>query len=99
MTDYLVSYTTKVNQSIPEERTIIKDIINNTESKYEKEEDNIASICKQVLHSFNGKRLISRAESNVEIEKLPLTICSETIESINISGAAKIGVKNKMNLE
>ena len=90
LTNYVVSYTTKVNQSIPNERKVIKEIIANSESKYENEENNIASICKQILNTFHGKRIISRPESMVEILKLPLTICSETIEPINISGATRL---------
>lgn len=90
VTDYVVSYTTKVNQSIPEERKVVKEIIENTENQTENEETDLMLICRRVLNSFHNKRLISRAEAMVEIAGLPLIICSETIEPVNISSMTRI---------
>ena len=90
VTDYVVSYTTKVNQSIPEERKVIKEIINNCENQTENDVNDLRLICRQVLNSFHNKRIISRSEAMVEIAQLPLIICSETIEPLNISSITKI---------
>lgn len=90
VTDYVVSYTTKVNQSIPEERKVIKEIINNCENQTENDLNDLRLICRQVLNSFHNKRIISRSEAMVEIAQLPLIICSETIEPLNISSITKI---------
>lgn len=90
VTDYVVSYTTKVNQSIPEERKVIKEIIANTENQTESDENDLMLVCRRVLNSFHNKRLISRAEAMIEISGLPLIVCSETIEPVNISSMTRI---------
>lgn len=99
VTDYVVSYTTKVNQTISEERKTIKEIIAQNDCYSDNETANMAQITKQVLNSFHGKRLISRAEAMVEILDLPLIICSETIEPVNISGATKVSSTKKTNTD
>ena len=90
VTEYVVSYTTKVNQSITEERRTIKEIINNCKNQTENEQNDLVLICRQALNSFHNKRIISRAEAMVEIAQLPLIICSETIEPLNISLLTKV---------
>ena len=90
VTDYVVSYTTKVNQTINQERRTMKSIVELHEGYSENNKQDLSYITKQILNSFQGKRLISRAESMVEILRLPLIICSETIEPINISSLNQV---------
>ena len=90
VSDYVVAYTTKVNQTIAEERRVCLDIAKAAMSEYSSENENLVSVIKKILNSFNGKRIIPRPEVMVELDLLPLTICSEKIETINISSSCKV---------
>ena len=53
-------------------------------------EDNIL-MCRKILNTFNGKRMISKPEASVLISiNMDLVTCSETIEKIPISQYFKI---------
>ena len=52
--------------------------------------NDVIKVARQSLNRSNASRVISKQECMVELTNLPLTICSEQIENINISGAMKI---------
>ena len=52
--------------------------------------NDVIKVARQSLNRSNASRIISKQECMVELTNLPLTICSEQIENINISGAMKI---------
>lgn len=89
VSDYVVSYTTKVNQTIKEERDMCADIIRSVGSEYSCTK-NVRTVVTKMLNAFNGKRIVPRPEVMVLLQDSPLIICSETMEQINISGSSKI---------
>ena len=93
VSDYVVAYTTKVNQTTAEERRVCLDIAKAAASEYSSEHEDITTVIKRILNSFNGKRIIPRQEVMVELDELPLILCSEKIQPINISGGCRIFYK------
>ena len=90
VSNYVVSYVSKVNQSVSEEKHAIKELILNCDKETESSSNDMAALCKEILNKFTSQRVISRSEVMVEIASLPLVISSETIENINISGSTKV---------
>ena len=95
VSDYVVSYTTKVNQTIAEEKRVCLEIAKGAATEYSSENDNLVSVVKKILNSFNGKRIIPRPEVMVELDQLPLIISSERIIHINISSGCRIFYEKK----
>jgi len=56
--------------------------------------NDVIKVARQSLNRCNASRVISKQECMVELTSLPLVICSETIENINISGAMKVNDRN-----
>jgi len=54
------------------------------------DEYDVIKLARQALNRSNASRVISKQECMVELTGLPLTICSEDIENVNISGALKL---------
>ena len=52
--------------------------------------NDVIKVARQSLNRCNASRVISKQECMVELTGLPLVICSETIENINISGVMKL---------
>ena len=52
--------------------------------------NDVIKVARQSLNRSNASRIISKQECMVELTGLPLVLCSEDIENINISGAMKI---------
>jgi len=51
--------------------------------------NDVIRVARQGLNRSNASRIISKQECMVELTGLPLVLCSEDIENINISGAMK----------
>jgi len=52
--------------------------------------NDVIRVARQGLNRSNASRIISKQECMVELTGLPLVLCSEDIENINISGAMKL---------
>lgn len=62
--------------------------------------NDVIKVARQSLNRSNASRIISKQECMVELANLPLVLCSEDIENINISGAMRLkenGVKDHNN--
>jgi len=59
--------------------------------------NDVIRVARQGLNRSNASRIISKQECMVELTGLPLVLCSEDIENINISGAMKCPRQNNSN--
>jgi hypothetical protein len=84
VTDYVVAYQCKGNSTYLEERETTKHIIMNAESGLGGKQD-LKRVCKKVMNKAATRRLISKQEASVFLADLPLTRCSEFIETVSIS--------------
>ena len=50
-------------------------------------------VCKKVMNKAASRRLISKQESCVLLGNLPLTLCSENIETVSISNTVKVKIQ------
>ena len=96
VTDYVVSYSCKANETYVNERRTIKDIVQAEDSMTMNEASGAERVCKKILNSFQGKRVISRPECSVSLLNLPLVECSETIENVSISSYQRITTGKKV---
>lgn len=97
VTDYIVGYTCKGNNTLDVERNLIKDFILSQEECFGTQRD-VVSIARSILHKATGSRCIPKQECMVELCSLPLVICTEIIEDVSISGSYKISsTDNKCN--
>lgn len=91
VTDYVVSYNTKGNSTWLEEIATSKDIIMNTEPFTEDKMD-LQAVCKKIMNKAATRRLISKQEASVLLVDLPLTKCSEHIDTVSISQSKKLSI-------
>ena len=73
VSNYIVSYCTKGNMSFQQEWDTIAAIVENTKSDYVgMETSEVIKMTRQILKSFMGTRIISKAEASVEMLGLDL---------------------------
>jgi hypothetical protein len=76
-----------------EERETTKHIIMNAEGGIGGKQD-LKRVCKQVMNKAATRRLISKQEASVFLADLPLTLCSEFMETVSISNTARLKTDN-----
>ena len=89
VTDYIVGYQCKGNHTWKEEREQTKKLILATED-VGLGKDHLRKIAKQIMNKTATKRIISKQEAMVLLAGLPLTMCTETVESISINNSTKL---------
>ena len=91
VSNYIVSYCTKGNVSFQQERDTIAAIVENTKSDYAgMETSEVIKMTRQILNSFMGTRIISKAEASVEMLGLDLYWCTETIRHVRLSKTQRL---------
>jgi len=93
VTDYIVAYQCKGNTTYMEERETTKHIILNADVGIGGEGD-LKRVCKQVMNKAASRRLISKQEASVFLADLPLTLCSEFMETVSISKTTRLKTDN-----
>lgn len=91
VTDYVVAYSCKGNSTLMQEKQMNKDLILNAQETTGDMND-IKSVCRKILNKAATQRLISRQETCVLLGDMPLTLCSEFIETVSISSSVKLKV-------
>lgn len=91
VTDYVVAYNTKGNSTWMEEITTSKNLILDCEDVAEDKSD-LQRVCKKIMNKAATRRLISKQEASVMLADLPLTKCSEFIETVSISQSKKLSI-------
>jgi hypothetical protein len=89
VTDYVVNYACKGNTSLAIERKQVKEFTLNCEAETGDEKDVIKTVQKCLNRSVSN-RTITKQEAVCQLGKLPLVICSETIDTVSLSGVVRV---------
>lgn len=89
VTDYVVSYACKGNVALAIEKKQVKDFTLKCEEETGDEKDIVKTVQK-CLNRTVAQRTITKQETMCQLAKLPFVVCSETIDTISLSGAMKI---------
>jgi len=89
VTDYVVAYSCKGNQTLREEKQHTKQLIMASQST-SGDQDDLTRICRQVMNKAASHRLIPKQEACVLVADLPLVSCSEQIENVSITNTKKL---------
>jgi len=92
VTDYVVAYACKGNDSLLQEKKSVYNQIMQAESLYDSNKD-IKRLARQILNKTVARRIISKQEIMVNLARLDLTFCSEIIENVSLSGSYKLNTK------
>ena len=90
---YVVSYTCKGHLTVKQEKDIICESIRNTEAPGYDGKDEVSYVSKNALNALSGRRIIGQPETHHSCINLPLTLCSENLVGIRISGWSKLPTK------
>ena len=94
ITDYVVSYSCKGNVTLKEEREHLKQLILAAES-ITTDTHELKRIAKKAMNNSAAKRLVSKQEAMVLLAELPLTDCTEGIETVSINNSKKLTKKDQ----
>ena len=61
-------------------------------------QQDVVKVARQILNRGSAHRTVSKQECVVELTELPLVLCSETTETINLSGGHKLSLTIIMGL-
>jgi len=89
VTDYVVGYACKGNETLAIERKQVKDFMLGCEMETGDEND-IIRVVQKCLNKSVANRTTSKQEAVCLLGKLPLVICSEFIETISLSNATRV---------
>jgi hypothetical protein len=89
VTDYVVAYTCKGNESLKQEKQKIRDLI--LSSKGDNVDTNLVKrLARKILNKNLSEKTISKQEAMVHLAGLHLCICSEFIETVSIAGSYRL---------
>ena len=97
VSDYIVAYTCKGHQTIHEEKEIIAKSINEVICVCIEGKKELEYACKFALNTLSSTRVIGQAETQHSCLNLPLTLCSENMVEIRISGWCRLRMNKKDN--
>ena len=89
VTDYIVAYACKGNETIVEEMKQMKALILGCEDISGTTND-VKKIAKKLLNKTSKDKVISKQECMCHLAKLDLFLCSESIETVSISGEYRL---------
>ena len=94
VTNYIVSYACKGNETIIQEKEQMKALILGTTETSGTATD-VKTLARVLLNKVTKDKVISKQECMCNLARLDLTLCSEFIETVSISGTYKIGTENQ----
>src|SRR5688572_26840617 len=89
VTDYIVAYCCKGNESILEEKKQMKALILGSQDVSGTTTD-VKRIARKLLNKTTKDKVISKQECMCHLAKLNLFLCSESIETVSISGEYRL---------
>src|SRR5687767_5829922 len=89
VTDYIVAYSCKGNETIVEERKQMKALILGSQEVSGTSND-VKRIARKLLNKTTKDKVISKQECMCHLAKLDLFLCSETIETVSLSGEYRL---------
>jgi len=93
VTDYVVAYACKGNESLIEERLTTEALILQEKEKMGDDSD-VKALAKKIMNNTIKTKLISKQEAICQTIGLPLYLCSENFFRISLSGMQKIVTDN-----
>jgi hypothetical protein len=94
VTDYIVAYACKGNETIVQERQQMKALIMGS-SDTTGTVTEVKTLARVLLNKVTKEKVISKQECMCHLAGLNLVLCSESIESVSISGTYKLGTENQ----
>ena len=92
--DYIVSYLCKGTETQVQERAQIKEVIMRATVIHDNEND-MKRLARHIMNNAAKDRVISKAEAMCHFGNLSLTMCSELIHDVSVSGQYKIATKSE----
>jgi hypothetical protein len=92
VTDYIVAYACKGNETIAQERQQMKALILGS-SDTSGTVTEVKTLARVLLNKVTKEKVISKQECMCHLAGLDLVLCSESIESVSISGTYKLGTE------
>jgi hypothetical protein len=92
VTNYIVSYSCKGNETELEEKNGLKDIIRAAHTEYGDDRD-VRKMARRVLNECSKARVISKQEATCQLAGLDLFSCSENIHVESLSGEFRLGTE------
>ncbi len=89
VTDYIVAYACKGNETIVEERQQMKSLIMGCQDISGTTSD-VKKVARKLLNKTTKDKVISKQECMCHLAKLDLFLCSESIETVSISGEYRL---------
>jgi hypothetical protein len=83
VTDYVVSYACKGNESVTEEKQKMKSYILSLD--HENIDLSTVTLARKIMNNASRDKLISMQEATVLLANMDLCFCSENIQYINLS--------------
>lgn len=94
VTNYVVSYACKGNESIVEEKKSMEGIVLAAKDENGDARD-VKRIARRLLNECTKNRVVSRQEAVCQLIGLPLYTCSETFERVSLSGNIRLGTEQQ----
>jgi hypothetical protein len=91
VTDYIVAYACKGNESLTKEKAKIKEYVLGLKSDIFQGENDSKFLGRKILNMNLAERLLLKQECMVHLVGLPLFLCSEYVDRVSISGSYKLG--------
>lgn len=89
VTNYIVSYASKGQETLEEEKSSMRALILAAE-EVTGCQDELFSLARKLLNRYLGEKLISKQECMVQLAGLELWICSEHFQRISLSGYTRL---------
>ena len=90
-TDYIVAYACKGVETLQEEKRQMIDLILRAHESFSDKTD-VQRLARQLLNRTVGEKMISKQEAMVHIGQLDFVNCSESLDTVSISGYYKLNI-------
>ena len=94
VTNYVVAYACKGNESVVEEKKAIRAIIEAANEESGNHQD-VKRLARKILNQATKNRIVSKQEAICQLVGLPLYSCSEAFQSVSMSGNVRLGTEDQ----
>jgi len=99
VTDYIVSYQCKGNETQLSEKQMIKEFVSQFKTDEETAEQEHRTMARKTLNKILGSRMISKQETMVQLTGLPLWQSSESFLPVSLTGSYSLSNSSKTPLQ
>jgi hypothetical protein len=94
VTNYIVSYACKGNETEVEEKMALKDIVLASQTEFGDERD-VKKLARRLLNECSKARVISKQEASCQLAGLELYSCSEKVQVESLAGEQRLGTSRE----